>query len=182
MSKNRPAANAARRTHTPETPAAVMQVLKPEAENQETPSPEDAEPEQPQQPEQIQQPDQTEAQPEQPQETEKPEAKTEEVKAPEAKAPEAQQPQAQQVFNIAEIKRKAQERFYLSEEHDKLNLQLEKIRQFQAEATQDANLRLSSNGANSFTSNDPEAVAQMVEIVINRLNGKIQRLENLLIA
>lgn len=116
------------------TPAPVMQVLKPEAREE----PEQPEPE--------------------------PEAK--------AQAPEPPKP-----VSISEIKRRAQEIYLLSEQHDNLTAQLEKVMEFAAEVGENATLSLSSDGVRKFNSKDPAAVAKMVEICISNIKERINEVE-----
>lgn len=99
--------------------------------------------------------------------------------------PEPEQPakpEQPKPLSISEIKKKAQEMHYLSEQHDNLMQQLEKVQQFAAEVGEDATLRLSSNGVHSFTSKDPAAVAQMVDICIRNIKGRIEEVETKLAA
>jgi hypothetical protein len=78
---------------------------------------------------------------------------------------------------LIEIKAKALENFYLAEQHDNLLKQLEKLQQFAAEVGEHATLKMFSNGEKSFTSNDPQAIAQMVEICVSNIKGRIADVE-----
>lgn len=122
--------------HEANTPANVMQVLKPETEKKE-PAP-DPQPE--------------------------------------------SQPKPKRILSISEIKMKAKEAQYLAEQHDNLLMQLEKLQQFAAEVGDEATLRLSSDGLKSFSSKDPQAVAQMVEICTSNIQRRIENVEQKLTA
>lgn len=133
--------------HEANTPANVMQVLKPETEKKE-PAPD-------------------------------PQPK------PQDQAPDPQpesQPKPKRILSISEIKMKAKEAQYLAEQHDNLLMQLEKLQQFAAEVGDEATLRLSSDGLKSFSSKDPQAVAQMVEICTSNIQRRIENVEQKLTA
>lgn len=91
-------------------------------------------------------------------------------------------PEPKKLLSISEIKLKAQEAHYLAEQHDNLIGQLEKLQQFAAEVGDEATLRLSSDGLKSFSSKDPQAVAQMVDICISNIKRRISDVEQRLTA
>ncbi|MDD4515377.1 hypothetical protein [Massilibacteroides sp.] len=92
------------------------------------------------------------------------------------------QPKPKRILSISEIKMKAKEAQYLAEQHDNLLMQLEKLQQFAAEVGEEATLRLSSDGLKSFSSKDPQAVAQMVEICTSNIQRRIENVEQKLTA
>jgi hypothetical protein len=104
----------------------------------------------------------------------KPEAREEPEPEPEAKAQAAEPPKP---VSISEIKRRAQEIYLLSEQHDNLTAQLEKVMEFAAEVGENATLSLSSDGVRRFNSKDPAAVAKMVEICISNIKERINEVE-----
>lgn len=109
-----------------------------------------------------------------------PETKMQVLKPEPPKEPEAKpelEPKPQKALSIEEIKRVSRELVYLSEQHDNLTLQLEKVQQFAAEVGEEATLRLTSNGLNSFSSKDPAAVSAMVEICVSNLKKRIADVE-----
>jgi vacuolar-type H+-ATPase subunit I/STV1 len=112
--------------------------------------------------------------------TQNPEVKMQVLKPEPPKEPEPQpepEPKPQKALSIEEIKRVSRELNYLSEQHDNLTSQLEKVQQFAAEVGEEATLRLTSNGINSFTSKDPAAVSAMVEICVSNLKKRIADVE-----
>jgi len=86
------------------------------------------------------------------------------------------------VLSVIDIKRRAQELHFLSEQHDNLLEQLTKVQQFAAEVGENATLRLSSDGVHSFQSKDPAAVQTMINICVANIQGKILEIENRLTA
>jgi len=96
----------------------------------------------------------------------------------EPNAPEPLKP----VLSVTDIKRKAQELHHLSEQHDNLLEQLNKVQTFAAEVGENATLRLTSDGQHSFSSKDPAAVQAMVNICISNINSRIADVESRLIA
>ena len=94
----------------------------------------------------------------------------------EAKQPETPKP------TVQELKGQICDRFNLAEKHDQLSGQLADLKNFEANITNDARVRIENGSGRSFSSADPAAVRRQIEYCRQSIEAQIKEVENLIFA
>jgi hypothetical protein len=94
----------------------------------------------------------------------------------ESKAPQKPKP------TVQEVKTQIFDRFNLAEKHDQLSGQLADLKNFEANITNDARLRIENGSGRSFSSGDPSAVNRQIQFCRESIEAQIKELEALLYA
>jgi hypothetical protein len=96
----------------------------------------------------------------------------------EAKQPEKPTPPP----TIEELKAQIFDRYNLVEKHETLSGQLADLKNFEANITNDARVRIENGGGRIFSSADPAAVRRQIEYCRQSIEEHIKEVENLLYA
>ena len=99
---------------------------------------------------------------------------------PEAEA-EAKQPETPKP-TVQELKGQICDRFNLAEKHDQLSGQLADLKNFEANITNDARVRIENGSGRSFSSADPGAVKRQVQYCRESIEAQIKEVETLIFA
>jgi hypothetical protein len=96
---------------------------------------------------------------------------------------EVKQEEKPKALNIAEVLKRVNEQYYLSEQHSNFTTQLNKLHNFRSRINNNSNLTLSNGHADgTFYSNDPAAVESLISICIDNVNSKLRQIEEKLVA
>lgn len=88
-----------------------------------------------------------------------------------------EQPGALKPANIHDVLNKLKEQWHLSQQHTSLNYQLDKLRQFKSGIGEETSLTLRNANSSQFQSSDPQAVEALIDICINNISRKIEKIE-----
>jgi hypothetical protein len=94
----------------------------------------------------------------------------------ETKQPETPKP------TVQEVKEQIFDRFNLAEKHNQLTGQLSDLKNFEANITNDARVRIENGSGRSFSSSDPGAVKRQIQFCRESIEAQIKEVENLLYA
>ena len=97
---------------------------------------------------------------------------------PEAEAKQPEKPKP----TVQEVKEQIFDRFNLAEKHDQLSGQLTDLKNFEANVTNDARVRIENGSGRSFASADPAAVRRQIQFCRESIEAQIKEVETLLYA
>ncbi len=93
--------------------------------------------------------------------------------------PETTQPEKTPRQTFEALKSQIADRYNLVQKHEVLSAQLADLKNFEANITDDASLRI-FNGARSFSSSDPQAVKRMIQFSRQSIENQINEVEIML--
>jgi predicted Zn-dependent protease len=113
-------------------------------------------------------------------------AKTAEVLTPVLRVskpePEKEPEPEKKPVSVSDVKASVYERFNLAEKHERLTTQLADLKNFEANISHDASVRLETGTGRIYRSNDPGAVKRQILYCVESIQTQIREVEALLLA